>query len=171
VDSTSVPPEGFDERHFALAAAHGVSRERIIFVRSLDGMRSEAKRLDVPEAERAGYGENTWGLRIQRDDLPKGPDVFIVLKGALTPEIHAGTHGRLVGRELDPSVRFRATGEPEFLYAFLLLHEIAHHCLGHGGPEDAGRDIEDEADRWAYAELLRNWRTFDRPPDANRNAN
>lgn len=162
---------GFDDRHFRLAADYGISRERILFVRSLDEMRSEARRLGVSDAESERYGEHTWGLSIQRDDIPGGPDVFIVLKGPLTEDIHAETYGRLAGRDLEPSLRFLATGEPEFLFAFILLHEVAHHRLGHSGDADAGRDIEDEADRWAYAEVLRNREVLARPPDYNRNAN
>jgi hypothetical protein len=57
-----------------------------------------------------------------------------------------------------------ACDEPDLLYGFLLLHEIAHHVLAHGGREGAWRDVEDEADRWAYAELCRGGgRPFERP--------
>lgn len=146
---------GFDERHFRLAASYGISRERILFVRSLGEMRSEARRLEVSEAESDSYGENTWGLSIQRDDIPGGPDVFIVLRGPLTEDVHIATYRRLSVGELDPSPRILATGEPDFLYGFLLLHEIAHHVLAHGGQEGTGSDIEGEADRWAYAEFHR----------------
>jgi len=164
VNATGVPPLGFDDRHFRLAADYGISRERILFVRSLDEMRSEARRLGVSDAESERYGEHTWGLSIQRDDIPGGPDVFIVLKGPLTEDVQIATYRRLSAGELDPSPRILATDEPDFLYGFLLLHEIAHHVLAHGGREGAWRDVEDEADRWAYAELCRGGgRPFERP--------
>lgn len=159
---------GFDERHFRLAADYGISRERILFVGSAEEMRSEARRLGVSDAESERYGESTWGLSIQRDDIPGGPDVFIVLKGPLTADIHADTEWRLLRRGLDPSPRFRATGEPEFLYAFLLLHEIAHHVVAHGRAisDDEKEKQELEADSWAWSELKKHWNQFPAPGPA-----
>ena len=125
-------PTGFDERHFVLAQTHGIGRERILFVQSPAEMRLMAQKLGVAEHEAECLNENVWGLRVQRDNLPRGPDVFILLRVPLTQELHLKTYGRLENRLLDPSPRILATGEPHFLYAFLLRHEIAHHVLGHG---------------------------------------
>ena len=163
--ATGVPPLGFDDRHFRLAADYGISRERILFVRSLDEMRSEARRLGVSDAESERSGEHTWGLSIQRDDIPGGPDVFIVLKGPLSEDVHIETHVRLEGRDLEPSLRFLATGEPEFLFAFLVLHETAHHVLAHCRAASAGEgdEQEREADSWAWSELRKHWNLFPAP--------
>ena len=159
------PPVGFDKRHFALAADFGISRCRIIFVENSEGMRRKARALGVADNETAAYDSNVWALRVQRDDLPKGPDVFILLRGPLEPDLHERTYRRLESQDLNPSLRIAASGEPELLYGFLLLHEVAHHVLGHGKAESPtqSEQQEHEADSWAWAELRRSWSLFPEP--------
>jgi hypothetical protein len=163
MDSTSFVPIGFDERHFTLGEANDIVREQFVFVRDVPTLRLRANQFEVPKYETDAYGEFTWGVAVQ-DVLASnfGFSSFILLRGPLTPEVHRETYSRLEHQGLDPSPRIADEHEPSLLYALIMLHEVAHICLGHGRTESATESErnEREADKWAWTELKRSWHLF-----------
>lgn len=143
------------EKHFELAEAHGIPRSRIVSASNRDEFCAAA----VRHRETNAFNESTLGLSIQADDIPGGADVWIILRCPVPLEEHAKTFSRLEARGLSPSPNYLDTSKPQWLLAFILLHEIAHHKLKHG-PLVNDETKEKEADEWAHAELLKSYSVF-----------
>lgn len=143
------------EKHLKLAESYGISCDRILLVSGRDKLCAAAR----SHGDNTDYNETTLGLSIQADDIPGGPDVWIVLRCPVPLEEYKKTYLRLAGRKLSPSLYYADTSKQQWLLAFLLLHEIAHHKLKHGPAMDY-ETKEKEADEWAHAELLKYYRDF-----------
>jgi|GEM_PF-1686679 len=134
---------------------YSISKDRVSFFRDLDELRSVANHYGVPEKVWEDYTGETYGLLIQVDDILGGPDYRMLLVHPLPREAFMGTYNRLNGRDLKPSIKFAVSDNKRLLYAFILLHEIAHHQLKHGIPKDESEKErnEIEADTWAMGNL------------------
>ncbi|RXK53113.1 hypothetical protein ESB00_15505 [Oleiharenicola lentus] len=146
---------GLMGKHIKLAESYGISRERIILVSNRDKLCAAAR----SHGDNKDYKETTLGLSIQADDIPGGPDVWIVLRWPVTHEEHQKTYLRLARRGLSPSLYYADTSKPQWLLAFLLLHEVAHHILKHSPAMDY-ETKEKEADEWAHTELWKHNNDF-----------
>ena len=150
--TSSEPPRTFADWHFRAAKDHGISPDRIGFYANLSELRTIAGKLDVPSEDIERYTESTFGVRIQADDIPGGPDVWIFLIKDLPDAAHLDTFHRLEGHGLIPPIEIAVTTRKDVLYAFLLLHEIGHHARRHG-PLTPYAQAEQEADAWALDHL------------------
>ncbi len=85
--------------------------------------------------------------------------MWILLRCPVPLEVHQNTYNRLAVRDLSPTPNYADTSKPQWLLAFILLHEIAHHVKKHGPAMD-DETKEKDADVWAHAELLKYYRDF-----------
>lgn len=143
-------PSSFSQKHYDLARSHGIEPNQIIFFSDIGDMRVIAAQFDVPPERAAEHHELTAGLCIRPMPGDSFDSTRILLRNPLPPGEHLRTYIRL-GVE-DPSDTFLDANRNDILYAFLLLHEIAHHLLNHD-PASGYERVEREADAWAYQEL------------------
>ena len=155
-------PNGFDRRHCDLVEEHRINRRRVLFAENLAKLKAIAVRLEVENSEAEKYSQETWALRIQRDDKPCGPDVWIVLRTDFNKDLHERTFVRLRRRNLAPPEKLACGRERSLLFAFLLLHEVGHHKLCHAAPRSSAEYEfqEREADLFAFGQLEGKWQLF-----------
>ena len=149
------------EQHAKLAGSFGIPREQIITVPSNSELRRVARILN----DKKEHKKSVMGLCVRPESQDNFPDPQIVLVWPAPVQMHQSTFERLNSQFQNASPNYLETTKPDWLLAFILLHEIAHYNLNHQKSDDESKmkRQEFEADEWANEQLMARYSEFARP--------
>jgi len=143
------------EKHATLAESFGIPRDQIKVVSSISDLREIARYLGAKKK----HSESTWAVCIRPESGDSFLDPQIVIRWPVPDCVHKQTYDRVNGLFPEGSLNYIDTSKPDWLLAFLLMHEIAHYKLNH----PAGGELcakEREADEWAHRRLMERYADF-----------